>query len=270
VKIIEILEEAVKRVHNNVKDLAGTKESGMDYGMGAGGDISRRIDIIAEKTVLDYLREINFECTVFGEECGMVELSPNPKGFLIMDAIDGSTNAVRGIPFFCCSLAFASEDNLSCVTDGVIMDLYHGDLYSASKGNGAYMNGKKIQVHKEKPVYFVVGVDISGISSDVLPKLTPILSASNHVRHFGAVALELAIFARGLVDVFIDLRRKLRVTDVAAGYLIALEAGGYIVDENGMPLDSKLSYDKRISFVAAANKETLVDVMKKLGLTIKI
>jgi myo-inositol-1(or 4)-monophosphatase len=269
-RIIEILEEAAKRVHNNVKDLAGTKESGTDHGMGAGGDISRRIDIVAEKTVLDYLREINFECTVFGEECGMVELSPNPRGFLIMDAIDGSTNAVRGLPFFCCSLAFASEDNLSCITDGVIMDLYHGDLYSASKGNGAYMNGKKIQVHKEKPVYFVVGVDISGISPDVLPKLTPILSASNHVRHFGAVALELAMFARGLVDVFIDLRRKLRVTDIAAGYLIALEAGGYVVDENGMPLDSKLSYDKRISFVAAANKETLVDVMKKLGLTIEI
>src|SRR5690348_17678376 len=68
VKIIEVLEEAAKRVHKNVKHLAGTKESGTDHGMGAGGDISRRIDIVAEKTVLDYLREINFECTVFGEE----------------------------------------------------------------------------------------------------------------------------------------------------------------------------------------------------------
>ena len=269
-RVIEILEEAAKRVHNNVKDLAGTKESGLDHGMGAGGDISRRIDIIAEKTVLDYLREINFQCTVFGEECGMVDLSPNPKGFVIMDAIDGSTNAVRGIPFFCCSLAFAPEDNLSSVTDGVIIDLHNGDLYSATRGNGAYMNEKKIQVHKDKPVYFVVGVDISGISPEALPQLAPILSASNHVRHFGAVALELAIFARGLVDVFVDLRRKLRITDVAAGYLIALEAGGYVVDENGMPLDSKISYDKRISFIAAANKETLDDVMKKLGLSSKI
>jgi myo-inositol-1(or 4)-monophosphatase len=200
----------------------------------------------------------------------MVKLSPNPKGFVIMDAIDGSTNAVRGLPFFCCSLAFASEDNLSSVKDGVIIDLHNGDLYSASKGNGAYMNGKKIHVHKNKPIYFVVGVDISGITPEDLPQLAPILAASNHVRHFGAVALELAIFARGLVDVFVDLRRKLRITDVAAGYLIALEAGGYVVDENGMPLDSKLSYDKRISFVAAANKETLDDVMKKLGLSSKI
>lgn len=268
--MIEILEEAAKRVYNNVKDLAGTTQSGEDYGIGAGGDVSRRIDIVAEKTVLDYLREINFPGTVFGEECGLVEISPNPKGFVIMDAIDGSTNAVRGLPFFCCSLAYAPKDNLSSVTDGVIINLHNGDLYSATRGKGAYMNGKKIHVHNEKPIYFVVGVDISGISPEALPQLAPILAASNHVRHFGAVALELAIFARGLVDVFVDLRKKLRITDVAAGYLIALEAGGYVVDENGMPLDSKLSYDKRISFIAAANKETLVDVMKKLGLSPKI
>ena len=269
-KVIEILEEAAKRVYSNVKHLAGTKESSIDHGKGAGGDISRRIDIVAEKTVLDYLKEIHFECTVFGEECGLVELSPNSKGFIIMDAIDGSTNAVRGIPFFCCSLAFTPGNKLSSVTDGVIIDLHNGDLYSASKGNGAYVNGEKIQVHKEKPIYFVVGVDISGISPNVLPQLAPILSASNHVRHFGAVALELAIFARGLVDVFVDLRKKLRITDIAAGYLIAIEAGGFVVDENGNSLDSDISYDKRISFIAAANKETLVDVMKKLGLSPKI
>ena len=269
-KVIEILEEAAKRVYSNVKHLAGTEESAVDHGRGAGGDISRRIDIVAEKTVLDYLKEIHFECTVFGEECGLVELSSKPKGFIIMDAIDGSTNAVRGLPFFCCSLAFAPTDKLSSVTDAVIIDLHSGDLYSASKGNGAYMNGKKIHVNKKNPVYFVVGVDISGISPDVLPRLTSILSASNHVRHFGAVALELAIFARGLVDVFVDIRNKLRITDVAAGYLIALEAGGYIVNENGMPLDSNLSYDKRISFIAAADKETLSDIMKKLGFSAKI
>lgn len=264
-KVIEILEEAARRVYKNVNHLAGTKESGDDHGMGAGGDISRRIDIVAERTVLDYLREINFQCTVFGEECGLVRLSSNPKGFIIMDAIDGSTNAVRGIPFFCCSLAYAPNDSLSSVTDGVVMDLYHGDLYSASKGNGAFMNGKKIQVHKEKSVYFVVGIDISGITPEKLSKLEPILSASSHVRHFGAVALELAIFARGLVDVFVDIRDKLRITDVAAGFLIASEAGGIIVGKDGLPLESELSYKKRISFIAAANKEQLEQTMKKIS-----
>ncbi|TLX84910.1 MAG: fructose 1,6-bisphosphatase, partial [Thaumarchaeota archaeon] len=106
-KVIKVLEEAARRVYDNVKHLPGTKESGGDFGRGAGGDISRRIDVVAEKTVLDYLKAINFECVVLGEECGRVELSKKPNGFVIMDAVDGSTNAVRGIPFSCCSLAFA-------------------------------------------------------------------------------------------------------------------------------------------------------------------
>ena len=89
-----------KKIFENVRDLAGTEDAAGDFGRGAGGDISRNIDIIAEKTVLDYLREINFECVVLGEECGRVELSEKPKGFVIMDAIDGSANAVRGVPFF--------------------------------------------------------------------------------------------------------------------------------------------------------------------------
>ncbi|MDE2026512.1 MAG: fructose 1,6-bisphosphatase, partial [Patescibacteria group bacterium] len=186
--------------------------------------------------------------------------------FLIMDAVDGSTNAVRGIPFSCCSLAFASGDRLSSVTDAVVIDLYNGDLYSASKGNGAFLNGKKITVHKEKPLYFVVGLDLSGISADALQKLSPIISASNHIRHFGAVALELAIFSRGLVDLFVDLREKLRITDVAAGYLLVSEAGGFIVDRNSQPLDAELGYDKRISFIAAANREILDETVEKLSL----
>lgn len=265
VNISEILQEASLRVYKNVKHLAGTKESGGDFGVGAGGDISRRIDIIAEKTVLDYLNEINFDCVVLGEECGRVELSKNPKGFVIMDAIDGSTNAVRGIPFFCCSLAFATGNKLSSVTDGVVIDLSNGDLYYATKGKGAFANGTRIHIDGQRsPIYFVVGLDISGISSEMLERLSPIISSSNHIRHLGAVALELAMFARGLVDVFVDLRGKIRFTDFAAGYLIALEAGGYVVDQDGKPLDSDLGYDSKFSFVAAANKQMLDEIIKKI------
>ena len=58
-EVIEILREASKRVYENVKDLAGTSAAAGDYGRGAGGDISRNIDITAEKTVLDYLKELS-------------------------------------------------------------------------------------------------------------------------------------------------------------------------------------------------------------------
>jgi len=264
-EIIEVLLEASKRVYDNVKHLAGTKESGGDFGRGAGGDISRNIDMVAEKTVLDYLKEIKFDCVVLGEECGKVELSKNSKGFIIMDAVDGSTNAVRGLPFFCCSLAFATDNKLSSVTDGVVMDLSRGDMYYATKGKGAFLNGKRISVNKDKKsIYFVVGLDISGISPILLAELSPIIASSNHIRHFGANALEFGMLARGLIDVFIDLRDKIRVTDIAAGILIALEAGGHVVDRNGKSLDSDLGYHNKLSFIAAANKKALDDIMTKL------
>lgn len=259
-EIIEILREASKRIFENVKDLAGTKNAGGDFGIGAGGDISRNIDIIAEKTVLDYLKEIDFECIVLGEECGRVELSKNSKGFVIMDAIDGSANAVRGVPFFCSSLAFATENKLSSVTDGVITNLSNGEMYWASKGKGAFFNELKIKVHPKDSIYKIIGINTSGASKDLINRLSPIFEKHNHIRHFGANALEMALFARGLMDIFIDLRNKIRIQDIAAGYIIVKEAEGILLDANLKPLDSDLSYEARISFVATANQEILDEV----------
>jgi myo-inositol-1(or 4)-monophosphatase len=262
-EVLEILKEASKRVFENVKDLAGTNAAAGDYGRGAGGDISRNIDIVAEKTVLNYFKEISFECIVLGEECGRVELSSKPKGFVIMDAIDGSANAVRGVPFFCCSLAFAIKDKISSITDGVVTDLSSGDMYWASKGKGSFLNGKKIHVQEKKPIYRIIGINLSGATPKQLKKIHHVLKSNNHTRHFGANALEMALFARGLMDVFIDIREKIRVQDIAAGYLLIKEAGGLVLDEKLKPLDADLSYKTRLSFIAAANKKILNDVFIK-------
>ena len=263
-EVIEILKEVSKQVYENVKNLAGTADAAGDYGTGAGGDISRKIDIVAEKTVLDYLKKINFECVVLGEECGRVELSNNPKGFLIMDAIDGSANAVRGVPFFCCSLAFATEDKLSTVTDAVITNLSNGDLYWATKGKGTFLNETKIRVHEKNPIYRIVGINTSGASPKLMKKLQPVFEKHNHIRHFGANALEMALFAQGLIDIYVDLRDKIRIQDIAAGYFLIKEAGGLVLDAKLNPLDSDLSYQTRLSFVAAANQEILDDIMSQI------
>jgi len=263
-EIIEILKEVSKQVYQNVKNLAGTDDAAGNFGRGAGGDISRRIDIVAEKTVLDYLKKINFECIVLGEECGQVELSSNPKGFLIMDAIDGSANAVRGIPFFCCSLAFATKNKLSSVTDAVVTNLSNGDLYWATKGQGTYLNESKIHVHDKKPVYKIVGVNTSGATPKLMKKLQSVFEQHNHTRHFGANALEMAFFAQGLMDIFIDLRDKIRIQDIAAGYFLIKEAGGLVLDKKLNSLDSDLSYQTRLSFIAAANREILNDIMSQV------
>jgi myo-inositol-1(or 4)-monophosphatase len=261
---IEILREASKRIYTNVKDLAGTDNAGGDFGRGAGGDISRNIDIIAEKTVLDFLKEIGFDCVVLGEECGRVELSNNSKGYVIMDAIDGSANAVRGVPFFCSSLAFATDDKLSSITDGVITDLSNGEMYWASKNKGAFLNESRIKVHDKEPIYKIVGINTSGATPELMRQLHPIFEQHNHIRHFGANALEMAFFARGLLDIFIDLRDKIRIQDIAAGYLIVKEAGGLLLDANLNQLDADLSYKTRISFIAAANQEIIDKIISKI------
>jgi myo-inositol-1(or 4)-monophosphatase len=263
-EIIEIIRNVSKMIYENFKYLAGTDYAAGNFGVGAGGDISRNIDIIAEKTVLDYLKEIKFECIVLGEECGRVELSENPKGFIIMDAIDGSANAVRGVPFFCSSLAFATHDRLSSITDGVITNLSNGDMYWASKGNGAFMNELKIKVYDKDPIYKIIGVNTSGATSELMERLQPIFEKHNHIRHFGANALEMALFARGLIDIFIDLRDKIRIQDIAAGYIIVKEAGGLLLDANLNPLDADLSYKTRISFIASANQKILNDIMLQI------
>ena len=263
-EIIEILREVSKQVYENVKDLAGTEDAAGDFGRGAGGDISRNIDIVAEKTVLDYLKKINFDCVVLGEECGRVELSNNPKGFVIMDAIDGSANAVRGVPFFCCSLAFATQNKLSSITDAVVTNLSNGDQYWASKGKGAFLNKKQIHVHDKKPIYKIVGINASGATPELMQRLQPIFENHNHTRHFGANALEMAFFARGLMDIFIDFRDKIRIQDIAAGYFLIKESGGLILDAGLKPLDSNLGYETRLSFIAASNQEILDDIMSQI------
>ena len=86
-EVLDLLKGASELVYMAVKDMAGTDEAGGDFGIGAGGDVSRNIDIIAEKTVIDYVKENGFDCTILGEECGRVEIGKEPKGFLIMAAI---------------------------------------------------------------------------------------------------------------------------------------------------------------------------------------
>ena len=281
--MLDILTEASKNVYNEIKDLLGTIDGGSKISQGAGGDISRKIDIVAEKTVLNTIKSNNIFPTVVGEECGIVNLNKssssssssannNNDGFLIMDAVDGTTNAIRGLPFSCCSLAFANEFKLSSVIDAVVLDLFTGDIYSASKEKGSFFNNKKIHVKNEnfnsiesledlKSFDVLIGTNISGITSNILNEISKVLLFSTHIRHFGANALELCYFARGFMDAYIDIREKIRATDMAAGYLIAKEAGGKLYSPNGQELDSDLGLKTKLSFYAVGNKK-IFDLLK--------
>ncbi len=270
--IPRILIEACSKVRSQVSRLVGTEEANESYGMGAGGDISRKIDIVAERAVMDTLKAHGLNCTVIAEEAGRVDLTNgSSEGYVVLDAVDGTTNALRGIPFYCCSIAFADENRLSSVKHGVVMDLFTGDVYSASKDNGAFFNGAKIHVkEKYEESRYVVGMNVSGVKPDKIELLKPIMAKSNHLRHMGANALELCVFARGLMDCFIDIRNKIRVTDMAAAYLIVKEAGGILISEDGKELEMELDDNSRLSFIAAANRRVLDDIAQTTGLNLQI
>ena len=82
-----------------------------------------------------------------------------------------SANAVRGVPFFCSSLAFATENKLSSITDGVITNLVNGEMYWASKNKGSFFNEERIKVHNSDPIYKIVGINISGATVDLMKRL---------------------------------------------------------------------------------------------------
>ncbi len=248
--MLQILKDACRRAYVETEKLMGTPQAGTKFNQGAGGDISRRIDLVAENAVIQTVRESSKNPTIIGEECGIIE---GNEGFLIMDAVDGTTNALRGVPFCCCSLAYATDPKLSSVTDAAVMDLATGDLYYASKNHGAYMNEKRIHVTKQDILDFddmIAGVNISGISEDTLVSLTPLIIRLKHVRYFGANALELCYLARGLLDLCVDLRMKIRPTDVAASYLIVHESGGTIFDPRGRHFDSTAHLGTALSYIA--------------------
>lgn len=253
--MIETLKTACLEVRKSVKDLVGTPEGNTKMSVGAGGDISRKIDLIAEKKVIDVVKESGKNPTIFGEECGVINGNDND-GYIIMDAIDGTTNVTRSIPFNCCSLAYATDSKMSSVVDAAIIDITRGDLYYASKDNDAFLNGDKITVRKTDNVEgddIIGGVNISGISQELLQSIGPIISKLNHIRVFGANALELCFLARGYLDMFMDLRDKIRPTDMAAAFLIVKEAGGLVLDRAGNAFDSELSFGNRFSFISVSD-----------------
>ncbi|MGB6671243.1 MAG: inositol monophosphatase family protein [Candidatus Nitrosopolaris sp.] len=258
--ILDLLKEACSQVYYQTRGLVGTKQGNEKLGRGAGGDISRRIDVVAEAAVMEIVKKHNFSPTIVAEESGTI--NGEDDGFLVVDAIDGTTNTSRTIPFYCCSLAYATDVKLASVVDAAIIDLSRGDLYYASDQRGAFMNNTPIQVSKSLKFAdsdnlddILVGLNLSGASSGVIMSLLKVISNVNHIRQFGAYALELCYLARGFLDAYIDIRGKIRATDLAAAYLIVKEAGGELYSTDGLKLDSEIDNKTRISFLAVSSDE---------------
>jgi len=168
-------------------------------------------------------------------ECG--SRAPRDKPFTwIVDPLDGTTNFVHGVPFFCASIGLARGDELLC---GVIFDPNSDSLYYAEKGKGAYLNGVRLQTSGVlRPANALTSISFPTLTKPDSPdylafkRCLPVCQA---MRRTGSTALNLAFVAAGLFDACIC--QCAHPWDVAAGVLLILESGGLATHTDGRPFD---------------------------------
>jgi myo-inositol-1(or 4)-monophosphatase len=263
---LQVLADCENNVKTHLRPLLKTlKEPQPDLGLGAGGDPMKLVDLAAEKAIVEVILQNVFSFTLVSEESGIKEFGTTPKEYYVtVDPVDGTTNLVRGLPFYCSSIAVSRKPTLSAVFAASVIDLFHDVSYTAFEGKGAFRDGDKIAPSTLTSLdEAVIGLDLNTYKvKEAAPQLSDLIQATKHIRHFGANALELCYVADGLTDAFVDIRGKLRTTDVAAGFFIIKEAGGIVTSPEGKPIDVKLDHRQTLKFVASGNREIHEKILK--------
>jgi myo-inositol-1(or 4)-monophosphatase len=231
-------------------------ESGRVLKRGAGGDSTKVIDRVAEEAAVYHLRESGFQGSLLSEELGHRHFGPCDYPLLVLDPVDGTTNAVRGIGFYSISLAASSGPRLSDVFAGAVMELPTGRTYAAELGKGSTAGGERMNILPSLRLRdALVGVDLN-VKGDrrKLEGILPLVVGAKHIRNMGSAALELCLVASGGLDLYIDNRGMLRATDIAAACLVVREAGGLVLDLDGNSLDCALDMSSRVSLAAGGGK----------------
>jgi myo-inositol-1(or 4)-monophosphatase len=255
----QVLAKCKTNVKTHIQPLFATlNQPQPNLGVGAGGDKMKLVDLAAEKAIIEVMLENKVSFTLVSEESGIKEFGASPNDcYLCVDPIDGTTNLIRGLPFYCTSIAISNKPTSSSVFAACVADLFHDITYLALKGKGAFRDGEKIMTSSTKTLDdAVVGLDLNTYKiKEIAAQLPNLIQQTKHIRHFGANALELCYVANGLTDAFVDIRGKLRATDVAAGFFILKEAGGTMSYPDGEPVDVKLDPKSTVKFVASGNSE---------------
>ena len=218
---------------------------------GAGGDDTFPVDKMAEDIIISSLEALGIPLSLISEELGMENIKGGgPR--VVIDPVDGSKNAITGIPLYCTSIAVADSDNVGSIRLGYVLNLLTGDEFWAEKGSGAFFNDHRIFTQKDDHLHLVnyeaqnPGVDI--------PKMQRLFSKARRVRCFGATALSIAYVAYGASSVFVTPASS-RSFDFSAGYIMVNEAGGIVTGFDGTSIEHmELGIKKRTPLLAAANQ----------------
>ena len=230
---------------------------------GNGGDRTLVIDRAAELVVLaelDALRAEGYRFTALSEERGEIDYG-DPAVRVIIDPIDGSLNAKRGVPHHALSIAVAAGERMSDVVFGFVYDFGPSEEWWARRGEGAWLNGARLDPTPGERRSRDGRLEVLGIESAdprwVATSIDALVASAYRLRALGTIASSLCQVAAARFDGMVSLR-NCRGVDAAAGQLIVREAGGLVsfpsfADPLGAPLDAAPSSP----VVAARTAETL-------------
>jgi NAD+ kinase len=246
---LEILFRIAYAVRHAVRQSGASPHRAEIVAMGAAGSPTEELDRIAEAQVLSSLEEEGVEWNVLSEEAGLVERGGSR--LLVVDPVDGSHNALRGFPMSTVSLALG-RTTLGDIDVGVIHNLDNGVTHWAQKGRGAFRDGHRLHTRTWEARTELFCVNLGRHST---PQAAKLAERGRRVRSLGCASLELAMVAQGSADAYFfendNEGRNLRVTDIAAAYLIVREAGGGITDVAQQSLETfPLNLDHRTSVFA--------------------
>ncbi len=244
-----------------VQAYATTAERGVETGRGEGGDMAYVIDRAAEDAIFAEIEALGVPVTAVSEERGELQIAGGSELRLVIDPVDGSLNAKRGLPFACVSIAIAAGPRMADVEIGWVAELdprisvggepRPGRDWWAVKGEGAYRDGEQLPRLEPGPLE-VLGIETARPSL-VAAAASAIESVeARRIRALGSVALTLCLVAAGQLDAMLSLR-PIRSVDAAAAQLLVKEAGGAVA----FPSADDLTLEMRSPVLAARDEELL-------------
>jgi myo-inositol-1(or 4)-monophosphatase len=197
-------------------------------------DFVTEVDQAAEQAIIEVLLKAYPDHAILAEESGAsANLHDENENVWIIDPLDGTTNFIHGFPQYCVSIALQQR---GVITQAVVYDPCRNDLFTATKGSGAFLNEKRLRVTKrDKLADALLG---TGFAARDMRKLDEYLKMfrvmtekSQGLRRPGAAALDLAYVAAGYLDGFFE--KGLQPWDIAAGSLLITESGGIVGNFSG-------------------------------------
>ena len=198
-------------------------------------DFVTDVDHAAEQIIIETLLAAYPGHGILAEESGQEHGAKDSEFVWIIDPLDGTTNFIHGLPVYCVSIALAVKGK---VEQAVIYDPSRNDLFTATKGRGAYMNDRRLRVSKRiKLQECLISTGFPFRPTDdfnsYLRMMGDVMQRTAGLRRPGAAALDLAYVAAGFTDGFFET--GLQPWDVAAGSLLVTEAGGLVGNFTGEP-----------------------------------